>query len=98
MRKGNRKKGVGCRNFETTEGLRTGSPAGDVDSHNIVCSWCAQAHVSIHECVLQTDIFKGKKSIESKASQKMELQAEKCWPRVFPSTVQMMQDEDCGFD
>ena len=75
MRKGNRKKGVGCRNFETTEGLRTGSPAGDVDSHNIVCSWCAQAHVSIHECVLQTDIFKGKKSIESKVSQKKELQA-----------------------
>ena len=29
---------VGCGNFETTEGLRTDSPAGDVDSHNIVCS------------------------------------------------------------
>ena len=34
-------------NLETTEG-RTDSPAGDVDSHNIVCSWCAQADVSIH--------------------------------------------------
>ena len=32
----------------TEEHLRTDSPAGDVDSHNIVCSWCAQAHVSIH--------------------------------------------------
>ena len=41
---------VGCGNFETPEGLRTDSPAGDVGSHNIVCSWCAQAHVSIHAC------------------------------------------------
>ena len=41
---------VGCGNFEATEGLGTDSPAGDVDSHNIVCSWCAQAHVSIHAC------------------------------------------------
>ena len=32
---------VGCGSFETTEGLRT-------DSHNVVFSWCAQAHVSIH--------------------------------------------------
>ena len=29
---------VGGGNFETTEGLRTDSPAGDVDSPNIVCS------------------------------------------------------------
>ena len=29
---------VGCGNFHTTEGLRTDSPAGDVDSHKIVCS------------------------------------------------------------
>ena len=40
---------VGCGNFETTEGRRTDSAAGDVDSHNIVCSWCA------------TDTSKGKK-------------------------------------
>ena len=33
-----------------TEGLRTVFPAGDVDSHNIACSWCAQAHVLIHSC------------------------------------------------
>ena len=26
---------------ETTEGLRADLPAGNVDSHNIVCSWCA---------------------------------------------------------
>ena len=39
---------VGCGNCETTEGRRTDFPAGDVDSHKIVCSWCAQAHVTIH--------------------------------------------------
>ena len=50
---------VCCRNFETTEGLRTDSPAGDVDSHNIVCSWCAQAHVSIHSCDFTNGCFQG---------------------------------------
>ena len=30
--------------------IRTDSPAGDVDSHSIVCSWCAQAHVSNRSC------------------------------------------------
>ena len=25
-------------------------PAGNVDSHNIFCSWSAEAHVSIHSC------------------------------------------------
>ena len=45
-------------------------------------------------------LFKGKKLIESccivfqlKVYQKEELQAEKSWPRVLPSTVQKMQDE-----
>ena len=41
---------VGCGNLETTEGFLTDPPAGDVDSHNIVCSWCAQAHVFTHSC------------------------------------------------
>ena len=50
---------VGCGNFETTEGLRTDSPADDVDSHNIVCSWCAQAHVSIHFCDFTNGYFQG---------------------------------------
>ena len=48
---------VGCGNFETTEGLRTDSPAGDVESHNIVCSWCALAHVSIHACDFTNGFF-----------------------------------------
>ena len=56
---------VGCGNFETTEGLRTDSPAGDVDSHNIVCSRCAQAHVSFTHAISRTDTFKDKKLIES---------------------------------
>ena len=50
---------VGCENLETTEGLRTDSPAGDVDSHNIVCSWCAQAHVSFHSCDFTNGYFQG---------------------------------------
>ena len=35
------------------EGLR------DVDSYNIVCSWCAQAHVSIHSCNFTNGYFQG---------------------------------------
>ena len=80
---------VGC--GKTTEGPRTDSPAVDVESHNIVRSWCDQAHVSIHSCDF-TNVF------QLKVSQKKVLQAEKCRPHVFPSTVQRMQDEDCGFD
>ena len=53
-------RGVGCGNFETTEGLRTNSPAGDVDSHNIVSRWCAQAHVSTHSCDFTNGYFQGK--------------------------------------
>ena len=91
---------VGCGNFETTEGLRTHSPAGDVDSHNIVCSWCAQAHVSIHSC----DFTNGyKKSIEScyikipaEGFQKNGLQARKFGLHVFPSRVRKTRAVDCG--
>ena len=60
MRKSNKKKGVGYRNFETTEGLRADPPAG-VDS-NIVCSWCAQAHVSIHSCDFTNGYFQGQET------------------------------------
>ena len=31
---------------KTTEGPRADSPAAGVDSQNIECSWCAQAHSS----------------------------------------------------
>ena len=30
-----------------------------MDSHNIVCSWCAQAHVSIHACDFTNEYFQG---------------------------------------
>ena len=49
----------GCENWETTEGLRTDSPAGDVDSHNIVRSWCAQACVLSHSCDFTNGYFQG---------------------------------------
>ena len=82
---------VGCGSFETTAGLRTDSPAVDVDSHNIVCSWCAQAHVCIHAYdISPTDMFKGKKTIESSCIvlQKKELQATRffleCFHRQYP--------------
>ena len=55
----NKSRQVGCGNFETTEGLRTDSHAGDVDSHNIVCGWCAQAHVSIHSCDSTNECVQG---------------------------------------
>ena len=32
------------------EGFLTEYPAGDVDSHNIIYSWCAQTQVSMHSC------------------------------------------------
>ena len=58
---------VGCGNFETTEGLRTDSlrtdsPAADVDSHNIVCSWCAQAHISLRCCGFTNGYFQGRET------------------------------------
>ena len=34
--------------------VRTDYPAGDVDAYNVVCSWCAQVHVSIHSCDFTT--------------------------------------------
>ena len=74
---------VVCGNFDTTEGLRTDSPVGDVDSHNIICSWCAQAHVSIHSRDFKTGYFQGQEIdrcllyvFQLKVSQKKELQAE----------------------
>ena len=44
---------------ETTEGFRADPPAGNVDLHNIVYSWCAQAHVSIQACDFTDEYFQG---------------------------------------
>ena len=48
---------AGFGNFETQEGLRTDSPAFDVDLHNIVCIWCAQDHASFHACDFTNGYF-----------------------------------------
>ena len=75
------------------------APAGNVDSHIVVCNWCAFTHV-----ISRTDTFKDKKLNESccivlqlKVSQEKKLKAVKVWPRVFPSSERKMQDGDCGF-
>ena len=41
---------IGCGDFETTEGLRADPLAGNVDSHNIFCSWYAQ-HSRLHSLI-----------------------------------------------
>ena len=97
---------VGCGNFETTEGLRTDSPAGGVDPHENRVQFCVHRPTSpFILAISRTDTVKEKKLIESccfvfqlQVSHKTELQAEKFWPDVFPSMVQEMQGEDCCFD
>ena len=51
---------VGCGNFEETEGLRTDSPAGDNDSHNLVCSWCASNKVKIESADISSAYLQGR--------------------------------------
>ena len=60
---------------------------------------------SFIHAIVRMDTFKGKKSIgillyriPAEVSQKKELQEEEFWPLVFPSTVQKLQDQNCGFD
>ena len=96
---------VGCGNFETTEGLRMDSPAGDVDSHNRVCSGVHRLMFPVTRTTSRTDSFKDKKLIEScctvsqlKVFRKKELQVKQFWLHVYLSTVQRMQDEVGGFD
>jgi hypothetical protein len=51
---------VGCGNFEDTEDLRTDSPTGDVDSHNLVFSWCAANKVRIKMADISNAYLQGK--------------------------------------
>ena len=51
---------VGCGNFEETDGLRTDSPAGDVDAHNLVFSWCASHKVKIRSADISSAYLQGK--------------------------------------
>ena len=70
----------------STEGLRTDSPSGDLDSHNIVCSWCSQAHVSIHSCEFTNGYFQGQ-----------EIDRILLY-RITGEGREILQDEDCGSD
>ena len=47
-------------NYEETDGLRTDSPAGDVDAHNIVFSWCAAHKVRIKSADISNTSLHGK--------------------------------------
>ena len=53
---------VGCGNFEETEGLRTDSPTGDVDAHNLVFSWCASNKVKIMSADISSAYLQGKQN------------------------------------
>ena len=51
---------VGCGNFEDTDGLRTDSPTGDVDAHNLVFSWRASHKVRIKSADITSAYLQGK--------------------------------------
>ena len=51
---------VGCGNFEDTEGLRTDSPAGDVEAHNLVFSWCSSSRVRVKSADISSAYLQGK--------------------------------------
>ena len=51
---------VGCGNFETVKNLRTDSPTGDVDQHNLVFSWCACEKVVIRSADISNAYLQGK--------------------------------------
>ena len=53
---------VGCGNFEDTEGLRTDSPTGDVDAHNLVFSWCSSHKVKIKSADISSAYLQGKQN------------------------------------
>ena len=53
---------VGCGNFEEVEGLRTDSPTGDADAHNLVFSWCASHRVRIHSADVSSAYLQGKQN------------------------------------
>jgi len=53
---------VGCGNFEDAEGLRTDSPTGDADAHNLVFSWCASSRVKIRSADISSAYLQGKQN------------------------------------
>ncbi len=53
---------VGCGNFEDTDGIRTDSPAGDVENHNLVFSWCAAHKVKVKSADIRCAYLQGKEN------------------------------------
>ena len=53
---------VGCGNFEETDGLRTDSPTGDVDGHNLVFSWSPAHKVKIKSSDISSAYLQGKQN------------------------------------
>ena len=51
---------VGCGNCEDTDGIRTDSPAGDVDSHNLVFSWAASNRCKLKSADISNAYLQGK--------------------------------------
>ena len=53
---------VGCGNFEEDmyNELRTDSPAGDVDAHNLVLSWCASNKVRLRSADISSAYLQGR--------------------------------------
>ena len=89
---------------ETTEGLRTDSAAGYVESHNMFFAVGVRRLVlPFTRAISRTDTFKDEDSIEFccivfqlKVFKKEELQAERFGHHVYPSMVHRMQDEYCA--
>ena len=85
---------VRCGKFKKTEGLRIDSPLVDVDSHNIVRSWCAKAHVSIHACDFTNGYFQDQ---EIDRTLLYRIPAEGIPEGVAGGAI-LASREDCGFD
>ena len=88
---------VGCGNFEETEGLRTDSPTGDVDAHNLVFSWCASSKVKIMSADISSAYLQGKQNEEAE-SLELEFQKDQSLQPEFLSTERRALADDFGYD
>ena len=53
---------VVCGQLERCDGLRTDSPTGDVDAHNLVFSWCASNKVHVKSADISSAYLQGKQN------------------------------------
>ena len=51
-----------CGNLEDTDGIRTDSPTGDVDVHNLVFSWCVSHKVKIESADIESAYLQGQQN------------------------------------